>query len=364
MINDFAQNFQNIMSQERAQKQLFKLHMERGELDNYTSKYQQLCELARYHEQTGMICDHYFQGLPKGLWEAMISFEPTKHYQTLGDWIEGAIRQHSKYLTFQAHFCHDHDLKGVGLLLFSSISLFSVQLPRTFQNLPWWSTYFRYDSYSRPFQYDIEWRSTFRELPGLSIWPHTLWTIYYKLYGIKYKYRVVAILYLSLVFVYSLTIPSLLLISCPVWALRSLLKTLTIVSLNLCLHSTTVPLTLSCPEPSSSWHCQSSNKGDVFLRKGHVKTQISGLRWCLCRSLQCSNSGNISPIWILEGSAHWNPLGMHSGSIHEDGSSQIFPHRIFTFFLPDTCSIIHVLGICRDNQSSTYGYGPWHIPKA
>ena len=136
MINDFAQNFQNIMSQERAQKQLFKLRMERGELDNYTSKYQQLCELARYHEQTGMICDHYFQGLPKGLWEAMISFEPTKHYQTLGDWIEGAIRQHSKYLTFQAHFCHDHDLKGVGLLLFSSISLFSVQLPRTFQNLP------------------------------------------------------------------------------------------------------------------------------------------------------------------------------------------------------------------------------------
>ena len=85
MINDFAQNFQDIMSQERAQKQLFELRMERGELDDYTSKYQQLCELARYHEQTGMICDHYFQGLPKGLREAMISFEPTKHYQTLGD---------------------------------------------------------------------------------------------------------------------------------------------------------------------------------------------------------------------------------------------------------------------------------------
>ena len=104
MINDFAQNFQDIMSQERAQKQLFELRMERGELDDYTSKYQQLCELAGYHEQTGMICDRYFQGLPKGLREAMISFEPTRHYQTLSDWIEGAIRQHSKYLTFQAHF--------------------------------------------------------------------------------------------------------------------------------------------------------------------------------------------------------------------------------------------------------------------
>ena len=33
MINDFTQNFQDIMSQERAQKQLFELWMERGELD-------------------------------------------------------------------------------------------------------------------------------------------------------------------------------------------------------------------------------------------------------------------------------------------------------------------------------------------
>ena len=40
MINDFAQTFQDIMSQERAQKELFGLQMERGELDKYTSKYQ------------------------------------------------------------------------------------------------------------------------------------------------------------------------------------------------------------------------------------------------------------------------------------------------------------------------------------
>ena len=73
MINNFAQNFQDIMSQEQAQKQLFKLQMERGELDKYTSKYQQLCKLAGYHEQTGMICDCYFQGLPKGLQEVIIS---------------------------------------------------------------------------------------------------------------------------------------------------------------------------------------------------------------------------------------------------------------------------------------------------
>ena len=34
----------------------------------------------------------------------MLAFEPTRHYQILKDWIEGAIRQHSKYLTYQAYF--------------------------------------------------------------------------------------------------------------------------------------------------------------------------------------------------------------------------------------------------------------------
>ena len=56
MINDFAQNFQDIMSQERAEKKLFELKMEQGELDEYTSQFQQLAELAGYHELTGMIC--------------------------------------------------------------------------------------------------------------------------------------------------------------------------------------------------------------------------------------------------------------------------------------------------------------------
>ena len=60
--------------------------------------------MARYYEQTGMICRRYFQGLPQGLQESMLAFEPTRHYQNLEDWIEGAIRQHSKYLTYQAYF--------------------------------------------------------------------------------------------------------------------------------------------------------------------------------------------------------------------------------------------------------------------
>ena len=78
--------------------------MEKGELDKYMSQFQQLAELAGYYEQTGMICHRYFQGLPQGLQESMLAFEPTHHYQNLDDWIEGAIRQHSKYLTYQAYF--------------------------------------------------------------------------------------------------------------------------------------------------------------------------------------------------------------------------------------------------------------------
>ena len=104
MINDFTQNFQDVMSRERAEKKLFKLQMEKGELDEYTSQFQQLAELAGYYEQTGMICRRYFQGLPQGLQESMITFKPTCHYQNLDDWIEGAIRQHSKYLTYQSYF--------------------------------------------------------------------------------------------------------------------------------------------------------------------------------------------------------------------------------------------------------------------
>ena len=78
--------------------------MEHGELDEYTAHFQQLAKLAGYHEQTGMICNQYFQGLPKGLQESMIASKPTRHYQNLEDWIEGTVHQHSKYLMYQAYF--------------------------------------------------------------------------------------------------------------------------------------------------------------------------------------------------------------------------------------------------------------------
>ena len=51
--------------------------------------------------------------------------------------------------------CYDHAHEGVGLLFLFTASLFPVLLPRTLRNILRQSTYLRYDSHSRPFQYDV-----------------------------------------------------------------------------------------------------------------------------------------------------------------------------------------------------------------
>ena len=51
------------------------------------------------------------------------------------------------------------------------------------------------DVQSRSAEYDVGWWSTFHYVPLPSIWLHRFGTIYYRLYGIKYKYHVVAVLY-------------------------------------------------------------------------------------------------------------------------------------------------------------------------
>ena len=69
--------------------------------------------------------------------------------------------------------------------------------------------------------HDVEWRSTFYYLPTNSIWLHTFGYIYYRLFSIKYKYHVVAILYLQSCVRLLLDQIQFLLIFCLVWALRS-----------------------------------------------------------------------------------------------------------------------------------------------
>ena len=91
----------------------------------------------------------------------------------------------------------------------------------TLYDTPFPSTMTHTPDHSSMTEYDVEWRSAFHEFLGLSIWLHSCTSIYYKLYGIKYKYRVVAVLYLQSCIHLFLDNHSLPLISCPVWALRS-----------------------------------------------------------------------------------------------------------------------------------------------
>ena len=104
MINDFAQTFQDIMSKERADAELNTLKMEKGELDEYTSRFRHLARMAMYQETDRKLCKDYFRGLPVGLQKTMVQMEPMDRYQELNDWVEGAIRHHCKFLQFQAYF--------------------------------------------------------------------------------------------------------------------------------------------------------------------------------------------------------------------------------------------------------------------
>ena len=123
----------------------------------------------------------------------------------------------------------------------------------TIQNLPEHSTILRSLLLWRILQTVLVWRSIFLELLGPSLWLHSCTSIYYRLYGIKYKYRVVAILYPSLVFVYSLIIPVSFSSSIQ-FELCALLWTIIHCTTDPLSSQSHIPLTLSSPEPSSSWH--------------------------------------------------------------------------------------------------------------
>ena len=104
MINDFAGTFQDLMSKEWARSELNKLKMEKGDLDAYTTRFRHLAWMALYRETNTKLCEDYFKGLPMGLQRTMITMEPMDRYQVLGDWVEGAIWHHRKFMQLQAHF--------------------------------------------------------------------------------------------------------------------------------------------------------------------------------------------------------------------------------------------------------------------
>ena len=104
VINDFAKTFQDHMSKDLARGDIFTLKMERGDIDKYVADFKHVVRMGEYNIDETMVCQKFFQGLPKGLQGSMINFEPIDRFTHFSDWVEAAIRQHKKYQRWQNVF--------------------------------------------------------------------------------------------------------------------------------------------------------------------------------------------------------------------------------------------------------------------
>ena len=60
--------------------------------------------MGEYNIDKQIVCQHFFQGLPKGLQGSMVNFEALVQFTHFSDWVEGAIWQHKKYQRWQNVF--------------------------------------------------------------------------------------------------------------------------------------------------------------------------------------------------------------------------------------------------------------------
>ena len=104
VINDFVETFQDHMSKDLARGDIFTLKMERGDIDKYVADFKHVVRMGEYNIDETMVCQKFFQGLPKGLQGSMINFEPIDRFTHFSDWVEAAIRQHKKYQRWQNVF--------------------------------------------------------------------------------------------------------------------------------------------------------------------------------------------------------------------------------------------------------------------
>ena len=102
IMDRFVRAFRDSMSEQRAQNEIDLLRMERGELDQYTAKFENLARLAGYGLNDKLTLNKYIRGLPKGLQGNMIDRED--HLNTWVDVTDAAIRQQQKYLKYQTFF--------------------------------------------------------------------------------------------------------------------------------------------------------------------------------------------------------------------------------------------------------------------
>jgi hypothetical protein len=65
IMDRFVRAFRDSMSEQRAQNEIDLLRMERGELDQYTAKFENLARLAGYGLNDKLTLNKYIRGLPK-----------------------------------------------------------------------------------------------------------------------------------------------------------------------------------------------------------------------------------------------------------------------------------------------------------
>ena len=101
MIQEFATNFQDIMSKECAQAELKQLKMKGGDIDAYNSRFKQLVQNGEYGLNDERTMEQYVEGLPIGLQEAIITNKQTDFLFTWQHWMEAAVQQQKIWMRKQ-----------------------------------------------------------------------------------------------------------------------------------------------------------------------------------------------------------------------------------------------------------------------
>ena len=75
--------------------------MNQGEIDNYVATFKQLAKKAGYDLDAEGTMDIFQNGLPSGLWQAILRRDDTP--STFDEWVTAAQKEQRKYLMIKSH---------------------------------------------------------------------------------------------------------------------------------------------------------------------------------------------------------------------------------------------------------------------
>jgi hypothetical protein len=101
IINSFQTAFTDTMSVQRAKGEFQDVKMEKGDLDAYIARFEQLARLAEYGLDAQLVLDKFARGLTPGLYAAIIN--GPDHPLTWTDWVRAAQKYQQKYLLVQSN---------------------------------------------------------------------------------------------------------------------------------------------------------------------------------------------------------------------------------------------------------------------